>query len=250
MFDPNVTSITCGSLDFFESAVDFNDLAFLNLIMCMQESDKALSAKMNEIRQLNEVKRQMTADINHLNKCLARSNADVDEKNGLVYVPGGLDDPRDPDKSWLSDPDRQRQFERQWESFRRDGAPVQYLVDQNGDIPPAGTGTQNKTPLSGAHVIGGVDIENHLDWASQNIDYGRRIPTTRDLHAKNLFTRAEVEAKIEELRGRLEDHNSSSSIMMLDLQRLMNKRNEATQLVSNLEAKSHQTAQAILSNIK
>jgi hypothetical protein len=37
---------------------------------------------------------------------------------------------------------------------------------------------------------------------------------------------------------------------MIDLQRLMNKRNEATQLVSNIEAKSHQTAQAILANIK
>jgi hypothetical protein len=74
--------------------------------------------------------------------------------------------------------------------------------------------------------------------------------TSEFLNDMGLFKRKEVEAKIEELRGRLEELNTSSSILMIDLQRLMNKRNEATQLVSNIEAKSHQTAQSIISNIK
>jgi hypothetical protein len=70
------------------------------------------------------------------------------------------------------------------------------------------------------------------------------------LNEMGLYKRKEVEAKIEELRSQLEELNTASSVLMIDLQRLMNKRNEAVQLVSNIEAKSHQTAQAIIANLK
>lgn len=224
MFDPNVTSITCGSLDFFESAVDFDDLAFLNLIMCMQESDKALSAKMKEIRQLNELKRQITEDINNLNRALARSGSKHDQKDKYVYVEGGLENPQDPDGGKFKSSEEQAKFEKEW------GKKV-------------GKTIVTKSHMERKEVFPGVwkDVEV--------IDEEVKI-TSEYLNDMGLYKRKEVEAKIEELRSRLEELNTSSSVLMIDLQRLMNKRNEATQLVSNIEAKSHQTAQAILANIK
>jgi hypothetical protein len=224
MFDPNVTSISCGSLDFFESAVDFDDLAFLNLIMCMQESDKALGAKMKEIRQINELKRQITEDINNLNRALARSGSKHDQKDKYVYVEGGLEDPQDPDEGKFKSSEEQANFEKEWGGRLGDTIVTEWRMKR-------------------------VEM-----WGRQPIDL--RVPveevkvTSEFLNDMGLFKRKEVEAKIEELRGRLEELNTSSSILMIDLQRLMNKRNEATQLVSNIEAKSHQTAQAIISNIK
>jgi hypothetical protein len=224
MFDPNVTSISCGSLDFFESAVDFDDLAFLNLIMCMQESDKALAAKMKEIRNLNELKRQITEDINNLNRALARSGSKHDQKDKYVYVEGGLDDPQDPDEGKFKSSEEQAKFEKEW------GKQI------------------------GKTIVTEWRMERLEIYGREPIDY--RVPvekvkvTSEFLNDMGLYKRKEVEAKIEELRSRLEELNTSSSVLMIDLQRLMNKRNEATQLVSNIEAKSHQTAQAIISNIK
>lgn len=221
MFDPNVTSITCGSLDFFDSAVDFDDLAFLNLIMCMQESDQALAAKMQEIRAINDLKRQITAEINYLNQSLARSHAKADGKHqdDLVYVEGGLDNPKDPAEGRFKTSEEQAEYEKSWKKYKEKGKVVGYSEFRlpNGRI--------LRTPI-------------------------REKPTAEDVKNANLYKRSEVEAKIEELRGRLEELNTSSSVMMIDLQRLMNKRNEATQLVSNIEAKSHQTAQAIIANLK
>jgi len=224
MFDPNVTSITCGSLDFFDGAVDFDDLAFLNLIMCMQESDKALAAKMNEIRQINELKRQITEDINNLNRALARSGSKHDQKDKYVYVEGGLDDPQDPDGGKFKSSEEQAKFEKEW----------------GGKI---GQTIVTKSHMERRQFLIGQWMDVRV------IDEEVKI-TGEVLNEMGLYKRKEVEAKIEELRGRLEELNTSSSVMMIDLQRLMNKRNEATQLVSNIEAKSHQTAQAIIANLK
>lgn len=224
MFDPNITSITRGSLDFFESAVDFDDLAFLNLIMCMQESDKALAAKMKEIRQINELKRQITEDINHLNQALARSNSKHDQKDKYVYVEGGLENPEDPGAGRFKSSDEQAKFEKEW-------------AGKLGDTIVTKSHMERKN-LFGVTWVDVVVIDEQVK------------VTSEFLNDMGLYKRKEVEAKIEELRGRLEDLNTSSSVLMIDLQRLMNKRNEATQLVSNIEAKSHQTAQAIISNLK
>jgi hypothetical protein len=224
MFDSNVTSITCGSLDFFESAVDFDDLAFLNLIMCMQESDKALAAKMKEIRNLNELKRQITEDINNLNRALARSGSKHDQKDKYVYVEGGLDDPQDPDEGKFKSSEEQAKFEKEW------GKQV-------------GKTITTKSHMERKQFFGQI-------WTDVLVIDEEVKVTSEYLNDMGLYKRKEVEAKIEELRSRFEELNTSSSVLMIDLQRLMNKRNEATQLVSNIEAKSHQTAQAILANIK
>jgi hypothetical protein len=221
MFDPNVTSITCGSLDFFEGAVDFDDLAFLNLILCMQESDQALAAKMKDIRAINDLKRQLTAEINYLNQALNSSHAKGDGKHGddYVYVEGGLEDPADPSEGQFNTKEGQQDYEKEWENKR--GKTEEY------------TETHYNEDGSYYESSGEVTVDNKF----LN-------------EKKHLYQRKDVEARIEEIRSQLEELNTSSSVMMIDLQRLMNKRNEAMQLVSNIEAKSHQTAQAIIANLK
>jgi len=205
----NLGSIACGSLELFDSAVDFDDLAFMQMIMCMQESDKALAAKMKEIRALNAAKRDLTDHIARLNNMLASSSAKKDED--FVAVKGGLDDPVD-----LSEIDQevQHQVEEDWKThqwYQEAG-----LLDDDSMIRH---GCQN--------LLDSMD-----ERAAQ----------------RQVYRKSEVEAKIEELRGELEDMNSSSSVMMIDLQRLMNKRNEAVQFVSNVESRSHKTAMAIVNN--
>ncbi|MBW1808103.1 MAG: hypothetical protein JRJ19_03115 [Deltaproteobacteria bacterium] len=199
MYNSNVISISCGGLDFFDSAVDFSDLAFMNMILCMQESDYALKAKMQEIREVNRIKRDLTNKIGILNECLSWSGAK--EGDDLVYVDGGLVNPKKPGEGIYKTSEEQRKHEKTQQAARD------------------------------AYAVVGLDMEKELNECC-------------------LYRKSQVESRIEELRAKLEEYNSSSSVMMIDLQRLMNKRNEAVQMTSNIEAKCHQTAMSVIANLK
>ena len=207
MFDPistQTSSVNCAGLDFFDSAVDFNDLAFLNMVLCMQESDSALAAKMGEIREMNKEKKAINEKIANLNSWLTSSDAkDAKDK---VYVKGGLDNPTNAnDSNMINHED-----------------PKDPLKATKEQIETA------RTNMYGSLIRGDVSgyrrYKTQLDAAENKL---------KDLRSSS-YTKEQVEKKVEELRGQLEDMNSSSSIMMIDLQRLMNKRNEASQLVSNI----------------
>ena len=180
MFDTGINSIKCGGLDFFDGVVDFEDLMFLDLVAFMGETDAALSAKMKEIRTLNELKRELTREMEYLNDAISRSGATDDDDTVNVY--GSLEDPEEP---------------------------TQYKQCQEGEC-------------------------SELDPGDEPMPYKR----------------IDVMNRIEEIRHQIEELNTSSKVMLIDLQRLLNKRNEAVQLVSNIEAKSHQTAQAVIANLK
>lgn len=182
MFDTSVCSINCSGLEFFGSAVDFDDLAFMNLVSFMEEANAALSDKMRVIRELNEKKKELMEKIKILNDAIEKSNAKNDRDDVNVY--GDLENPG--------------RF-----AEREEGAQIRKPGEKD---------------------------------------------TISPINRK--FDLIEVKNQIEEFRGQLEELNTSSQVMMIDLQRLMNKRNEAVQLVSNIEAKSHQTAQAIIANLK
>jgi len=223
MLENNISSINCSGLDFFEGAVDFDDLAFLNMVLSMQQSDQALAAKMSEIRTLNDIKKSISRQLGYLNKSLSRSSAE--KPNDYVYVEGGLDDPSDPEKGRFKSGDEQRTFE---ESVKD---------------------AVNLAKITGVKVSGVFEHDGNAYASVQHLDHGK-VPTDQELHENGIYRKKEVEAKIEELRGKLEDLNSDSSVMMIDLQRLMNKRNQITQMVSNIEAKSHQTAMSVIANLK
>jgi prefoldin subunit 5 len=69
-------------------------------------------------------------------------------------------------------------------------------------------------------------------------------------HGDDFRTRKEVQDEIERLRRQLEDLGSSSELMLIDLNRLMSKRNEAIQLTSNILATTHQSAMSVIANFK
>lgn len=215
MYDPTIGTAACGGLDWLDGAVDFDDLAFLSMVLSLQESDQALIGKMREIRALNEQKRELNKDIQRLNSYLSRSSADKDGE--FVYVGGGLEDPEDPTESGYPTPEQQRAHEKAWND-RYERAELR----REGYTP----GKEEKTPEGGV------------------------LDTTYMNEQRDLFRRSEVNNRIEELRGRLEDLNSSSSIMMIELQRIMNARQQSMQFVSTMESKSHQNSMAIINNMK
>lgn len=176
-----INSIGCFGLDFFSRAVDLEDLMFEDLVSFMGETDAALSAKMKEIRTLNELKRELTRKMELLNEAIARSGATADDDTVEVY--GTLEDPEE-----------------------RPGLRQCQGGSECSEVDPADEPTGYKR----------IDVMNH----------------------------------IEGIRHQIEELNSSSKVMLLDLQRLMNKRNESVQLVSNITAKSHQTALSIIANLK
>ncbi|HUU03519.1 MAG TPA: hypothetical protein VM425_18935 [Myxococcota bacterium] len=228
MFDPistQTSSVNCAGLDFFDSAVDFNDLAFLNMVLCMQESDSALAAKMGEIRLQNELKTALSAKISCLNTCLKHSSAK--DQDDLVYVQGGLENPVNPEEGNCPTGEAQRDWEKSLQDAKNDLNNAKSILTQ----------AQNRKQPD----------PNEVGYCQHQV---QEAQNKVDELSSNMYRRQDVEAELEKLRGQLEDMNSSSSIMMIDLQRLMNKRNEASQLVSNIESKSNQTAMGIISNFK
>ena len=63
------------------------------------------------------------------------------------------------------------------------------------------------------------------------------------------YTKKEIKAEIEKMKNELEQMNTSSSVMLIDLNRLMNRRNEAVQLTSNIIRKDNETAMSVIKNI-
>jgi len=168
------------------------------MILCMQESDASLSATLKEIREANKAKSALTDKIARLNEYLSRSHAKDDDD--LVYLPGGLEDPLNPEECSLS-PEEQRKLERDAEFAR------------------------------------------NFPWVENK--------ELKDLRtSKDFVKRSDVQAAIEKLRGQLEDMNSNSSVLMTEVQRLINKRAEAVQFTSNVLQRSHETAMSVIANCK
>ena len=152
-----------------------------DLVAFMSETDAELSAKMKEIRTLNELKRELTRKMELLNEAISRSDATDDDDTVEVY--GSLEDPKE---------------------------------------------------QPGLRQCQGGNDYSEVDPADEPTGYKR----------------IDVMNQIEGFRHQIEELNTSSKVMLLDLQRLMNKRNESVQLVSNITAKSHQTALSIIANLK
>jgi hypothetical protein len=105
----------CG-LDWLTSGADLDDLAFMEFVIAMQESDAAISAKLGEIRSLNKERQDIAKQIQYLNEYLSRSGAKG--ADDLVYVDGGLENPKDPKESRFKTAEEQRHFEQDVKFFR------------------------------------------------------------------------------------------------------------------------------------
>ncbi|MFH1435134.1 MAG: hypothetical protein ABIJ56_05425 [Pseudomonadota bacterium] len=62
--------------------------------------------------------------------------------------------------------------------------------------------------------------------------------------------KAELEAMMSRIQGKLEDLGSDSSLELLDINRSLSRRNQVLQLASNIMSSSNQSAMGIIANIK
>ncbi|HOX43952.1 MAG TPA: hypothetical protein PK668_10140 [Myxococcota bacterium] len=183
-----VTGAEVPGMDLYDAPVDIDDLAFMSLIACLDESTEALLDRMRALRELNGQKRALNDEIDRLSRALEASGADSDDDE--VVVEGGM------------------------------------------------TGSQAKPSQSFGRVEQGLTVEGSGGGDSEQ----STVSAT--------YTRKQVQDEIERLRRQLEDLGSSSEIMLIDLNRLMSKRNEAIQLTSNILASTHQSAMAVIANFK
>jgi chromosome segregation ATPase len=183
-----VTGAEVPGMDLYDAPMDIDDLAFMSLIACLDESTEALMDRMRALRELSGQKRALNDEIDRLSQALEASGADSDDDK--VKVPGGMRGQE------VVDPDLDRTG----------------LASELAKLGDPGSG------LSAAKT--------------------------------DVYTRKQVQDEIERLRRQLEDLGSSSELMLIDLNRLMSKRNEAIQLTSNILASTHQSAMAVIANFK
>lgn len=269
MFD-NVQSVNAGGLSMIDAAGDFDDLAFLDLLLCMQESDLALGDAMQRIRDLNRRKRALMDDIALWEKAIRDSGAKKDKDT--VNVPGGLpghpppgsretdapaaaddsgsaDDGDAPlvDTEEVTDPEPDQGLALDGDVREAIGDAVR--LDHRQETPQAGPGRYSSLEQ---RLEGGDEGGATAD-SPDGPGRAGRAPGTGDnsdlVRAPVPCDKKDVEAAIEAARAELESLNTNSSVMMVELQRLMNKRNEAVQFVSKLLNSSHSTAMAVINNI-
>jgi hypothetical protein len=231
MFDFGLSSVNRG-MELLGGGLDFDDLAFLGLVECLGEIDGSLSAKLEEIRRLNRQKAALAEQIGALNEALERSHTKVDDPDGLVYVEGGLENPRDPSAGAFPTAEEQQAYEKAVEDYRRGhpGLPVPMTIDTHAN--------QNGLDRMGR------DLQKLQELA----DPSGFAPS--DLAGATCYRRGDVQNRIDELQRELEGLNTNSQVALVDLQRLMNKRAEAVQLTTNLMARSHETAMGVIANLK
>ena len=213
MSDGGVTgdllSVNGPRFDLSGAVFDFSDAVFLDMVLYLQGTDRALSAKLKEIRELEKRKEQLSQKLERLNSALAASSAK--DPDDLVYVHGGLENPLDQKDSLYSTRSKdQHDLEKEW----KDNKKISYVKVVNWKIPVV----EKKS--------------NEL------------------LKAEGLYRKKEVEAEIEKVRSQLEQLNSASQIFMIDLQRLLNQRNQAVEMTSNIIAKEERTNRGVIENLK
>ncbi|MBN2498011.1 MAG: hypothetical protein JXR96_25690 [Deltaproteobacteria bacterium] len=205
-------SLSCASLDacgLFDMPMDFDDIAFMQLIMNLNDSDQALAAKMRSMRELQKEKKALTDELAELNDCMRESEENDDLLEDWVIVPS--DDDRNEGDVHIDKMGR--------------------LMCKEEEIVSSHASELDSDTLLGLAKIGAA-------WAEE------------ELNARGIYRKSDIEARVEDLQREIEDLNNASDLMVMDLNRLLNKRNEAVQLVSNIMYKSHQTAQALIANFK
>lgn len=85
--------------------------------MVIEQSDERLGARVRQLRELDDVKRELNRQIKHLSQALAASGARA--QDDLVFVPGGLETPADPGRTGLLEIERQKKTERTWKVVRQ-----------------------------------------------------------------------------------------------------------------------------------
>jgi hypothetical protein len=217
---------------------DIGDLAFAIAAYQLQSLDEELCENMGRIKIIGEIKKAYRERLAQIREWLESEKdgkvlVPADEARKLEYGSGGLDGAPE----------------------ALDGGPLDgkadryYLVDENGD--------KIRIPL-----------QDRFEWRDGVlIDTGHSGRGFADAQGTEGMIRAlaehypgstvmvelkkeTLENEVSRIEGILGDLNSDGEIQLLNINRLLSRRNQAMQLASNIMSSTHQTAMGVISNIK
>lgn len=226
MFD-NVQSVGGSALSLFESSFDISDIAFLQMIACIMDTEQSLRAHMEGIQQRNAEKSRLVDEIEALNRALRDSGA-TKNKDWINAGPEALENYREELRSTL--------------------------------VEEYGTGTVDDY-MSMLDGVSRQQLESKCNEAIRNkssvqIEIGdQKVFVSADmlrlkLAEKGYIRKSDLDSRIEELQNRVSELDSSSQLELIDLNRMINQYQQRVQLVSTLESRDHQTNMKLIDNLR
>jgi hypothetical protein len=89
----------------------------ISIRMVIEQSDERLGARVRQLRELDDAKRELNRQIKRLSQALATSGARA--QDDLVFVPGGLETPADAGRTGILEIEQQKKIERTWKVVRK-----------------------------------------------------------------------------------------------------------------------------------
>ncbi|MBW2701401.1 MAG: hypothetical protein JRF33_11345 [Deltaproteobacteria bacterium] len=214
MYDSSISasSMNVQGMSFADSPLSIDDLAFIELMLVLADSDKALLDKMHSIRDTQNRKSAISEEMAKLNKIL--ENAEEDGSDG-----------------WVTDEDKHQALLQE-----RSEQAVQYQNEILSTADPV-------------EILVGTYRQLSDDEIKELADKGN-VLAKEEAANRGMYQIEETEDRLEELQREFEDLTQSSELMLIDLNRLMQKRSQAVQLTSNIMQSCNQTAMGIISNFK
>ncbi len=217
---------------------DIGDLAFYIAAYQLQSLDEELRDSVGQIKIIGEVKKAYRERLAQIRDWL-QSEKDGkilvpgDEARKLSYEEGGEDGgPKSVDGGPLGDKDE-----------------TYFLVDENGDriqIPLFDRfewkgGELIDTGNTGRVFVDAKGTQEQIEALAEHYP-GSTVMVQLDREA--------LENEIGRLEGMLDDLNGDGEMRLLNINRLLSRRNQAMQLTSNVMSSMHQTAMGVIANIK
>jgi len=227
VFD-NIQSVGGSALSLFESSFDISDIAFLQMIACIMDTEQSLRAHMEGIQQRNAEKSRLVDEIEALNRALRDSGA-TKNKDWINAGPEALENYREELRSALSEKE---------EALDIDS--VLSFLDE--------VSTRNLKAKCGLAVSENSNV-------CVNINGDTKIFVSADMlklamAERGYIRKGDLDSRIEELQNRVSELDSSSQLELIDLNRMINQYQQRVQLVSTLESRDHQTNMKLIDNLR
>lgn len=240
---------------------DFGDVALAVAILQMETLDGEIVTRLREMQQLNEVRKAYTDRITELNAMMqsignrkewvradqnSRLDYEWDAQSGEVVARSG---------SGLGSQSKHQ-------VTRSDGTDLTWRdiaeiaeTDGDGTILDEMLAEYDRTHPHGTWDVGPDGETRIYPRDPFETPDAREAAQVADAAGGEVVTWTKVNkeaitAEIDRIRGTIDGLSSDTEIGMLKLNRLLNHRNQALQIASNVMSSSHQSAMAIINNLR
>jgi len=216
---------------------DIGDLAFFIAAYQLQSLDEELRESVGQIKVIGEVKKAYRERLVQIRDWLAsekdgKVRIPADEARKLSYEAGGLESaPQAVDQGPL------------------DEKAAYSLVDENGEM----IKITLKMPIAYEVMVPNPDgVPERITIPAVGLEDQIRAQAAEHPGSTVMveLKKETLENEVSRLEGILADLNSDGEIQLLNINRLLSRRNQAMQLSSNIMSSTHQTAMGVISNIK